>query len=233
MSSPFEDTNEGILDLRPRTSNATFKKASDAFVRVTSLEDKVNDARDTINKLNDTVKKGNATDAIDAAKEMATLAKTASESVNAQNHVANATVVELKRAELELFYANIEWIAKKNILVTATNRLPRVHQSVNAMILQEIQDKIEYAHHDVAETQSKVMVKAKNVATLAKELIDSVVKKVRMQKISARKEKNAAAMRVAENNSYLNINNMNGGRTKRHRKRTHRKRTHRKRMHHK
>ena len=101
------------------------------------------------------------------------------------------------------------------------------------MILQEIQDKIEYARHDVAETQSKVMVKAKNVATLAKELIDSVVKKVRMQKISARKEKNAAAMRVAENNSYLNINNMNGGRTKRHRKRTHRKRTHRKRMHHK
>lgn len=233
MSSPFEDTNEGILDLRPRTSNATFKKAYDAFVRVTDLEDKVNDVRTTINELNYTVKKGNATDAIDAAKEMATLAKTASESVNAQNHVANATVVELKRAELELFYANIEWIAKKNILVTATNRLPRVHQSVNTMILQEIQDKIEYAHHDVAETQSKVMVKAKNVATLAKELIDSVVKKVRMQKISARKEKNAAAMRVAENNSYLNINNMNGGRTKRHRKRTHRKRTHRKRMHHK
>lgn len=223
-----------LLQFRPKKSNATFEKASDAFVRVTDLEDKVNDARDTINKLNDTVKKGNATDAIDAAKEMATLAKTASESVNAHNHVANETVVELKRAELELFYANIEWIAKKNILVTATNRLPRVHQSVNAMILQEIQDKIEDARHDVAETQSKVIVKAKNVAKFATALIDSVVKKVRMQKISARNEKNAAAMRVAENNSYLNINNMNGGRrTKRHSNRTHRKRTHRKRMHHK
>ena len=239
MSIPSDDKmHNALLLFRPKKSNANFEKASHAFEKVTTLGHEVNDIRDRIIIMNrslpNIVNSGNAQDAQDArdkAMKMADMAQKASARVNPQNHMANATLVLAKK---ELSDASLAW--------TAAIRTLKELQSVNAAPVQFLQDitndyKRSLGHY-AAQTQSNVIMEANKVAQLATELINSVMEKVKLQISSAKKEKNAAAERVASNNSYLNINNMNGGvhlgrrhskhNRKQRKQRTHRKRTHRK-----
>ena len=230
-----EEMRNALLQFRPKKSNANFEKASHAFEKVTTLGHEVNDIRDMIIIMNrslpNIVNSGNAQDARETAMKMADMAQKASARVNPQNHMANATLVLAKK---ELSDASLAW--------TAAIRTLKELQSVNAAPVQFLQDitndyKRSLGHY-AAQTQSNVIMEANKVAQLATELINSVVEKVKLQISSAKKEKNAAAERVASNNSYLNINNMNGGvhlgrrhskhNRKQRKQRTHRKRTHRK-----
>ena len=247
MSSPSKNTNETNNDtnnetnndtseemyndtsnVRPLRSMANYKRAAATLTKISILKGEVNKAKTKIDTLNHIVQHGSAGDAHRAAKKMATLAKNASNSVNAHNHMVNNIVYALVHAEWALSNAALEWDSIERILknekdLARVNR--HVHANLGQFLQQHTNDYKRVLRYHETQIQPQVIVEAKKVAKLATELIDSVMETIKVQKLSARKEKRATANRFIHNNSFLNINNMQGGHTKRHRKQIHRKRT--------